>query len=74
MSFAIPAIMEDKIKYTGVQYKKETFNYEARVTYQGVIYNCGRHATPREAAIARDRKILEKSLPNKLQVLKPKKG
>lgn len=73
MNFVTPVLMEDKIKYVGVQYKKYTLNYEAKVAYQGIVYNCGRHETKRQAAVARDRKILEKNLPHKLQVLKPKK-
>lgn len=57
--------------YTGVQFNTLTQMYQARVTYRGTTYECGHHSTPRLAAIARDKKIIEKNLPQKLQVLKP---
>ena len=56
-------------KYTGVQFNTLTKMYQARVTYKGTIYECGHWETPRLAAIARDKKIIEKNLPQKLQVL-----
>lgn len=59
--------------YTGVQFNTLTQLWQARVTSKGTVYECGHHETPRLAAIARDTKILEKNLPQKLQVLKPKK-
>lgn len=59
--------------YTGVQYVPRLKKWHSRVTHKGIVYNCGHHDTSKEAAIARDIKILEKNLPFKLQVLKPKK-
>ena len=57
-------------KYTGVQFNTLTQMYQARVQHNGTLYECGHHSTPEKAAKARDMKILEKGLPQKLQILK----
>lgn len=59
-------------KHTGVRIDSRNQLFHAKVTHQGIVYNCGHHKTEREGAIARDTKILEKNLPLPLQVLKPK--
>lgn len=61
-------------KYSGVSYNRFTKKYTSTVTRNKVKYNCGSHDTEIEAAKARDRKILEKGLNVKLQVLKPAKS
>lgn len=60
--------------YSGVSYNRFTRKYTSTVTRNNVKYNCGSHDTEIEAAKARDRKILEKGLNVKLQVLKPAKS
>lgn len=60
--------------YSGVSYNRFTKKYTATVTRNKVKYNCGSHDTEIEAAKARDRKIIEKGLKVKLQVLKPAKS
>lgn len=60
-------------KYTGVRFNKISAKWQAAVTHQGTVYNCGQHATPELAAKARDVKIIENRLPQSLQILKPKK-
>ncbi len=60
-----------KNSYTGVSWSSEYYKYKAHVTKDGVTYQCGFHNTEKEAAIARDRKIIEHGLKVKLQVLKP---
>lgn len=62
-----------KSEYTGVQFNSLTKMWQARVTYCGTVYECGQHETYRLAAISRDKKIIEKGLPQALQILKPKK-
>lgn len=61
-----------KTEYTGVQFNTLTQLWQSRVTYRGTVYECGHWETARLGAIARDKKILEKNLPQKLQVLKKK--
>lgn len=56
--------------YTGVRYSSRTKKFHAKVTHNNVVYNCGGFDTEVEAAKARDRKIIEKNLPAKLQVYK----
>ena len=60
--------------YSGVSYNRFTKQYTSTVTRNKVKYNCGSYDTEIEAAKARDRKILEKGLNVKLQVLKPAKS
>lgn len=61
-----------KSNYTGVQFNSLTNMWQARVTHCGTVYECGQYETPRLAAVARDKKIIEKGLPQALQILKPK--
>lgn len=57
-------------EYTGVHYSTLFKKYQAKVTHLGIVYGCGTHDTAKDAARARDIKIIEKCLPHKLQVLK----
>lgn len=61
-----------KSGYTGVQFNSLTNMWQARVQYNGHVYECGQYETPRQAAISRDKKIIEKGLPQALQILKLK--
>lgn len=61
-------------KYSGVSYNRFTKKYTSTVAHKQIKYNCGSYDTEVEAAKARDRKILEKGLNVKLQVLKPAKS
>lgn len=58
-------------KYTGVRWISETQKWQSLVRYNGLTYNCGMHIEQKDAILARDRKIIEKGLPTKLQILKP---
>ena len=60
-----------RTEYTGVTFVQRFKKYRATVTDKGVIYKCGLHATPREAAMARDLAIVKQRLnPKRLQLLK----
>lgn len=59
-------------KYLGVWLNPKTKKWQSKVTFEGVIYHCGKHDTPESAAKARDIRIIEKGLPQSLQILKPK--
>jgi len=61
-----------KTLYTGVWQHKKTKKWHSKVTNEGTVYFCGKHDTPEKAAKARDIKIIEKGLPQALQILKPK--
>lgn len=58
-------------QYAGVGWHKESQKWRASVTANGERYECGYHDTDREAAKARDRKILALGLNKPLQILKP---
>jgi len=58
-------------KYTGVRWVSETQKWLSVVRYGGISYNCGSHVEQKDAIIARDKKIIEKCLPVKIQYLKP---
>lgn len=58
-------------EYTGVRWMKDYNKWRATISYQGVFYNCGMYTEQKDAAKARDRMIIEKNIPRKLQVLKP---
>ena len=60
-----------EIKYTGVRWIRETQKWQSVVSHNKIIYNCGSHVEQKDAIKARDRKIIEKCLPVKLQYLKP---
>ncbi|MHC0441596.1 hypothetical protein [Flavobacterium sp. 3-210] len=57
--------------YTGVGWHKETQKWRSSVTEKNIRYECGYHDTDREAAKARDLKILALGLKKPLQILKP---
>jgi hypothetical protein len=57
-------------QYTGVGWEKSTQMWKATVTHQRVTYECGRFDDDREAAKARDRKIIAIGLNKPLQILK----
>jgi hypothetical protein len=50
-----------------------TSSIEARITKTGKAIGCGTFNTAREAALARDKKILSLGIDEPLQILKPKK-
>lgn len=60
-----------KALYTGVWQHKKTKMWHSKVTHKHIVYFCGKHNTPEAAAKARDKKIIEKGLPQALQILKP---
>jgi hypothetical protein len=70
-----------QVEFVGVFYKPNRFptthryygrDYQSTVVFKSDILNCGFHLTPREAAIARDKRILEIGLDVPLQILKKK--
>lgn len=58
-------------KYIGVGWNRELQKWRSSVSGKGVKYDCGYHESEREAAKARDRKILALGLNKPLQILKP---
>lgn len=56
--------------YTGVGWNREQQKWRSSVSEKGVKYDCGYFETEREAAKARDRKILALGLDKPLQILK----
>ena len=59
--------------YTGVSWKEEHKRWQSVVRHDGINYSCGMHLNQMDAVKARDRKIIEKGLPTKRQILKPVK-
>lgn len=57
--------------YTGVRWSTEYDKWYATISEKGVTYHCGFHDNDKEAAKARDKKIIALSLKKPLQVLKP---
>ncbi|BFM41675.1 hypothetical protein CFS9_03160 [Flavobacterium sp. CFS9] len=57
--------------YKGVGWHREQQKWRSSVSQSGVKYDCGYHDSEREAAKARDRKILALGLSKSLQILKP---
>lgn len=57
-------------KFTGVQWNKRSQKWESSVSSKGIKYSCGYHDTEKEAAKARDRKIIALNINKPLQVLK----
>jgi hypothetical protein len=60
-----------EINYIGVRWITETQKWQSVISHKGIRYNCGSHVEQKDAIKARDRKIIEKCLPVKLQYLKP---
>jgi len=57
--------------YTGVGWNREQQKWRSSVSSGGIKYDCGYHNTERDAAKARDRKILALGLSKPLQILRP---
>jgi len=60
-------------EYTGVRWVEEHKRWQSSVRHDGTVYQCGMHVDQKEAVKARDKKIIEKGLPTKLQYFKPLK-
>jgi hypothetical protein len=56
--------------YKGVNWDRKSQKWTASVTNKGIRYECGYHDEERNAAVARDKKIIALGLSVKLQVLK----
>lgn len=57
-------------KYTGVSWDKKAQKWESCVTYKKIRYNCGFYDNERDAAKARDKRILAFNMDKPLQILK----
>lgn len=57
--------------YIGVGWNRETQSWRSSVSEKGIKYDCGYFDNERDAAKARDRKILALGLNKPLQILKP---
>lgn len=57
--------------YIGVGWNRETQSWRSSVSEKGIKYDCGYFSNERDAAKARDRKILALGLDKPLQILKP---
>lgn len=57
--------------YTGVSFNKVRNKYSSTLFANGEEYRCGHFETEREAAKARDLKIIKLRLDRPLQILKP---
>lgn len=57
--------------YAGVGWNKSNQMWKATVTAKNITYDCGHFEDDREAAKARDRKIIALNLKKPLQILKP---
>lgn len=58
-------------KYTGVGWNRENQKWKSSVSEKNIKYDCGYYDNERDAAKARDRKILALGLKKPLQILKP---
>ena len=57
-------------KYVGVRWHRESSKWVSTVLDKGITYLCGCHNDDREAAKARDMKIISLGLNKALQILK----
>lgn len=57
--------------YIGVGWNRELQKWRSSISENGIKYDCGYHKNEREAAKARDKKILALGLNKSLQILKP---
>jgi hypothetical protein len=57
-------------RYNGVTWNKPAQKWHSQITVKGVRYDCGYYDDDREAAKARDRKIIALALNKPLQILK----
>ncbi len=57
-------------KYTGVRWNKESGNWYSTILHKKVKYLCGHFSNDRDAAKARDMKIISLGLNKPLQILK----
>ena len=60
-------------EFIGIQWVEKHQRWQSSVRHDGTTYQCGMHVDQKEAVKARDRKIIEKGLPTKLQHFKPLK-
>ncbi|UYW02103.1 hypothetical protein K5I29_04165 [Flavobacterium agricola] len=60
-------------EYKGVKWDSHNNQWNAILKHKGIIYNCGYFDNSRDAAKARDKKIIEVGANTQLQVLKPSK-
>ena len=61
------------VEYIGIQWVEKHQKWQSSVRHNGTTYSCGMHVDQKEAVKARDKKIIEKGLPTKLQYFKPLK-
>jgi len=61
------------MEYTGIKWIQKYQKWQSSVRHDGTVYQCGMHVDQKEAVKARDKKIIEKGLPTKLQYFKPVK-
>jgi hypothetical protein len=59
-----------KENYRGIRWIQSEQKYKADVSENKVKYPCGFYLTAKEAALARDKMIIQKNLKTPLQVLK----
>ena len=59
------------VEYIGIQWVEKHQKWQSSVRHNGTTYSCGMHVDQKEAVKARDKKIIEKGLPTKLQYFKP---
>ncbi len=58
-------------EYKGVYFHQARQRYHGSFFYKGIKYSCGHWKTAKEAAIARDKRMMEAGVPErKLQILK----
>jgi hypothetical protein len=57
-------------KYNGVKWNREAENWYSTVLHNGIKYLCGHFDNEREAAKARDIKILSLGIKKPIQILK----
>lgn len=57
--------------FTGVKWSGEHDKWYSIITEKGVNYHCGFYENDRDAAKARDKKIIALGLKKPLQILKP---
>ena len=57
-------------KYVGVSWDRVLSKWKSGFTYKGVRYECGFYTDERQAAKARDLRIISLGIPKPLQILK----
>lgn len=56
--------------YDGVSWNTQSQQWKSSVSYKGIKYECGYYDNERDAAKARDRKIIALNINKPLQILK----